>query len=265
VSEAAPPGRSRLTLILGALLALSLAAHAVRLPRSQPPEPPAPSAPPLPTDPVAAPAAPQSVTTRTIEPALRPFAALGTFVAESNRIPDLQWTEPQLAAFVEGLHASRDGRPYPFDEDAERLRDDINRQVQAMLGGAGADPVEEYFAMLRETENVQKTSSNLHYRITVGGAGTSPRPPDTVVVSYAARLPSGEALPNLTRVRVRVKVEDLLSGLSEGLQLLHPGAKALLYLPPALSFGEGRWPEGVPPGAPIGFFVELHEVIADDW
>ena len=32
-------------------------------------------------------------------------------------------------------------------------------------------------------------------------------------------------------------------------------------LPPALSFGSGPWPDGVPAGAPTVFFLELHEVV----
>jgi FKBP-type peptidyl-prolyl cis-trans isomerase FkpA len=191
---------------------------------------------------------------------LRPYAALGTFVAENNKIPALQWTPEQFAAFQTGMRSSYEGRGFPVDDDAVKLREAINAKVQAMMGAQQQDPVEQYFATLREKEGVKGLPSGLHYRITQEGQGAKAGSDDNVVVSYAARLPGGQSLPMLSRARVRSAVRDLLPGMAEGVQLLNPGGKALIYLPPALSFKEGPWPDGVPKGAPIIFFVELHEV-----
>jgi FKBP-type peptidyl-prolyl cis-trans isomerase FkpA len=200
-----------------------------------------------------------------LPPDLIAYAALGTYVAANNRIPDLEWTDAQFNAFVEGLRACYAGKPYPFNDDAKELRDHINERVQGMLALDQTDPVEEYFALLRDREGVQRTGSNLHYRVTELGAGDPPEPNDLVVVSYASRLPGGQSVPSLTRGRVRVKVGDLLPGLSEGVQLLRPGGKALVYLAPALSFAGGSWPPDVPRGSPVAVFLELHEVVRDDW
>jgi FKBP-type peptidyl-prolyl cis-trans isomerase FkpA len=191
---------------------------------------------------------------------LRPYAALGTFVAENNHIPELQWTEAQFAAFQQGLRSTFEGRGYPVDEEAVKLRDDISRKVQAMLDAKKSDPIEDYFRTLREKENVQRTPSGLHYRITEQASGDKPTADATVVVSYAGRLPDGRSLPILTRARVRTPVKDLLPGLAEGVQLLSAGGKALVYLPPSLSFRNGPWPAGIPQGAPIIVFLELHDV-----
>lgn len=210
----------------------------------------------------AAAAAAPAAASSTAKPAgeLAAYAALGSFVAETNRVPDLHWTEAQFNAFANGLRASYEGRGYAMDDDARRLRDEINARVQKMLQTDRPDPVQEYFRTLREKEHVQQTASGLHYRITEQGAGKQPGSDSTVLMSYSARLPSGEALASLSRTRVRTAVGDLLPGLREGVQLLHVGGKALVYVPADLSFGNGDWPPGVPRGAPIIFFVELHEV-----
>ena len=192
---------------------------------------------------------------------LRSYAALGTFVAENNKIPALRWTPPQFEAFQAGMRSSYEGRGFAVDEDAVKLRDEISAKVQAIVGATKANPVEEYFSTLREKEGVQKSESNLHYRITDQGHGAKPTPESTIVVSYTARLPNGQGLNSLSRPRVRSAVADLLPGLAEGVQLINAGGKALVYLPPELSFRDGPWPEGVPQGAPIIFFVELHEVV----
>lgn len=199
-------------------------------------------------------------TTKSRPRELAPYAGLGSFMAENNRIPDLNWTEVQFAAFQEGFRASYEGRGLPLDDDARRLRDDISKKVQGMLAAEQPNPMEEYFRTLREKEGVLKTATGLHYRITETGDGPTPRPGDTVVISYAGRLPDGRTLPPLTKARVKIVVRDLLPGLAEGVQLLRVGGKALVYLPPELAFTEANWPPQLPKGTPLLFFLELHEI-----
>lgn len=194
-----------------------------------------------------------------------PYAALGSYLAENNHIPALRWSEPQFNAFERGVRASYEGHGYPVTDEAVKLRDEISAKVQAMLVDTKpADPIEDYFKTLREKEGVQRTSTGLHYRITQEGFGPKPGPDSTVVVSYGARLPDGTTVPSLTRGRVRSAVRDLLPGIGEGVQLINPGGKILVYLSPALSFRDGPWPPNVPRGAPIIFFLELHDVGAGE-
>ena len=181
-------------------------------------------------------------------------------MAENNRIADLKWNPAQFAAFQEGFRASYEGRGLPLDDAAARLRDETSARVQTMAQAEQPDPVRDYFRLLREKENVQQTPSGLHYRLTEEGTGAPPTPADTVVISYAARLPDGTAVPSLGRTRVKVAVRDLLPGLAEGVQLLRVGGKGLVYVPPALAFREADWPAAVPPGVPLAFFVELHDI-----
>jgi FKBP-type peptidyl-prolyl cis-trans isomerase len=181
-------------------------------------------------------------------------------MAENNRIADLKWTPAQFDAFQIGVRASFEGRGLPLDEAATRLREDISRRVQSMVESERPDPVQDYFRFLREKENVQQTASGLHYRIIDEGAGEPPRAGDTVVISYAARLPDGKTIPALGRTRVKVAVSDLLPGMAEGVQLFRVGGKGLIYLPPALSFREGAWPAEVPKGVPLAFYLELHDI-----
>lgn len=191
---------------------------------------------------------------------LSPYAALGSFMAENNRIADLKWTPEQFAAFQDGFRASYEGRGLPLDEPAAKLRDEISTRVQSMLEAERPDPVRDYFRFLREKEGVKETASSLHYRITEEGTGEPPGAADTVVISYAAGLPDGKSLPALSGTRVKVAVRDLLPGLAEGVQLLKVGGKGLVYVPPALSFKEADWPPQLPREAPLVFFVELHDI-----
>ncbi|MCF3651107.1 FKBP-type peptidyl-prolyl cis-trans isomerase [Synoicihabitans lomoniglobus] len=213
--------------------------------------------------PVAAPPAAPAPTVPTGP--LNAYAALGSYVAASNRIPDLDWNDAQFNAFAAGLRSCYEGRPVPFNDAAERLREEINTKVQAILGetGTGDDPLGLYFAKLRAEENVQRTDSGLHYRLTEPGHGDAPATDATVLISYAGRLPTGESLQTFQATRLKVKLSDVLPGLREGITLMRPAGKALLYLPPDLSFANGNWPAEIPRGAPIILFVELHYVSAE--
>ena len=208
-----------------------------------------------------APAAPAAPAAATVWPReLAPYAALGSFMAENNRIADLKWTPEQFTAFQDGFRASFEGRGLPLDEPAAKLRDEISAKVQAMLEAERPDPVRDYFRFLREKEGVKETGSGLHYRVTEEGAGEPPGAGDTVVISYAAGLPDGKSLPALSGTRVKVAVRDLLPGLAEGVRLLRVGGKGLVYVPPALAFKETEWPPQLPREAPLVFFVELHDI-----
>jgi FKBP-type peptidyl-prolyl cis-trans isomerase len=215
---------------------------------------------PKPAEPVVATAAPAPAPAPTWTRELAPYAALGSFMAENNRMADLKWSPAQFAAFQEGFRASYEGRGLPLDDAAARLRDETSKRVQTMAQAEQPDPVRDYFRLLREKENVQQTPSGLHYRITEAGTGSPPALADTVVISYAARLPDGTVVPALGRTRVKVAVRDLLPGLAEGVQLLRVGGKGLIYVPPALAFREADWPAAIPVGVPLAFFMELHDI-----
>jgi FKBP-type peptidyl-prolyl cis-trans isomerase FkpA len=251
-SPVAPPSSSRPPWLFVALLSLAVNAVLLAWLVARKPEP---REAPLPAAPVTV-SAPAPVWDREVAP----YAALGSFMAENNRIADLKWSPAQFAAFQEGFRASYEGRGLPLDEAAAKLRDETSARVQAMVQGEQPDPVRDYFKFLREKENVQQTPSGLHYRITDEGTGAPPTAADTVVISYAARLPDGKAVPALGRARVKVAVRDLLPGLAEGVQLLKVGGKGLLYLPPSLAFRETDWPRELPRGIPLGFYVELHDI-----
>lgn len=190
-----------------------------------------------------------------------PYAALGSYIAENNRLAELGWTEVQLAEFLAGMRASYEGRGLPLDDDAKKLRDDISARVQSMQAGEQPDPIADYFRLLREKEGALRTESGLHYRVTEEGSGPHPKPDDMIVLSFSVRQSDGVERPELSRTGVRVAVKALLPGLTEGVQRLSVGGKALMFLPANLSFSEADWPQQVTKGMPLAFVVELHEIV----
>ena len=115
---------------------------------------------------------------------------------------------------------------------------------------------------MRKRFFLQQTDDGLGYRIEAGRGGPRPRPGDTVVITCIAAAADGKTnLPQLSSKRIRVRMADLLPGFVEGLQMMTVDAKAVLVMPPNLSFGAGEWPDGVERGTSLVFWVTLHEIV----
>jgi FKBP-type peptidyl-prolyl cis-trans isomerase FkpA len=221
-------------------------------------EPPPPPRPPPPS--ANAPAA---------EPPLEAFSAIGSALAQHNRLADLGWTDAQLGAFLEGIRATVRGKSYPFDAAARSLSGDMSRRIaelavrerQQEFAKPGA--VEQYMKETRKSFGLQQSDSGLAYGIKAGGTGVRPGPGDTVVVSFTATAADATTdLPQLATNHKRLKVSELMPGLAEGVQMMTPDSQAMFVLPPALSFGEGEWPAGVDRKTPLVFLFVLHNVVS---
>lgn len=127
---------------------------------------------------------------------------------------------------------------------------------------AADERLERYLKEVRKQFGLVRTDSGLLFMVMEAGKGARPTPGDSVVVTLAAMGPDVKTpLKALSGEKIRVKITDLLPGLTEGLQMMTVNTRALMILAPDLSFGTGRWPEGLEPGTPISFLVTLHEVI----
>lgn len=204
-----------------------------------------------------------------LPPDLQAYAAIGSEMARNSRLREAGLSQAQREAFVAGVRASLEGAPYPYDESAARLFAELGKRVGAIeveiRARQYAEPgaIEAYMKAACEKFRLQRADSGLAYAI-VGGTGSlRPSPEDTVVFSMAATADDQESpIPQLTRERMRARVSDLMPGLAEAVQMMILDSRAMLILPPPLSFGAGSWPEGVARGSPVLLIVTLHEIIS---
>jgi len=201
---------------------------------------------------------------------LSAYSAFGSSLAYSAHFAQLGWSEAELGAFLEGLRAAVLGTPYPMDDTARKLAAEMGRRIAeaaalaAQQASGPADPkarLARYFKGMRGRLGLQISDSGLGYNVQTGRNGIRPRPGDTIVFSCIATLADGHTrIPQLCTERIRVKMEGMLPGLMEGLQMMTVGATAVFVLPPSLSFGEGAWPEGVERGSPLVYYMSLGDV-----
>lgn len=143
----------------------------------------------------------------------------------------------------------------------------------AACGGAGDDTpnsadtqgttyMTDYLPWPPADKDVQTTSSGLQYIIVREGDenGIQPGPRDRVVVDYEGRLPDGDKFDSSydRGLPAVFGVTQVISGWTEGLQLMKTGAEYMFYIPSELAYGDN--PGGGRPGGDLVFKVELKEV-----
>lgn len=117
----------------------------------------------------------------------------------------------------------------------------------------------EFLAANKERSGVTTTASGLQYEVLTEGKGESPVPTDTVAVHYEGKLVDGTVFDSsYQRGEPAVfRLDQVIPGWTEGVQLMKPGAKYRFTIPPELGYG----PEGaggvIPPNAVLQFDVEL--------
>lgn len=121
---------------------------------------------------------------------------------------------------------------------------------------------DQYMREISLKFGLQRSDSGLAFSVQPGRAGMRAGPKDSAIISVIAFAADAKTqLPQLTLQRARIDLSATLPGFAEGLQMMTIDSRAVFVFPPALSFGERAWPEGVERGAPLIFQVTLHEVI----
>ena len=114
-----------------------------------------------------------------------------------------------------------------------------------------------------DTEKVT-TPSGLVYSVLVEGKeGPKPGLFDKVKVHYTGWLPDGTMFDSSLKrgEPAEFRVNRVIPGWTEALQLMTPGAKFKLTIPPDLAYGDEGRPPLIPPKSTLVFVVELLDVI----
>ena len=89
-------------------------------------------------------------------------------------------------------------------------------------------------------EGVVTTDSGLQYKILEEGSGKTPGPTDTVTVHYTGTLVDGKEFDSSHKrgKPATFKLNGVIKGWSEGLQLMKEGGKAQFVIPQNLAYGQ---------------------------
>jgi FKBP-type peptidyl-prolyl cis-trans isomerase FklB len=126
--------------------------------------------------------------------------------------------------------------------------------------GAKEDGVKFLQDNMKRAE-VQSTASGLQYEVLEEGTGASPSATNTVEVNYEGTFIDGGVFDSsyARGKSIEFPLNRVISGWTEGLQLMKEGATYKFYLPYNLAYGEGG--TGPIPGySTLIFKVELIKV-----
>jgi FKBP-type peptidyl-prolyl cis-trans isomerase FklB len=149
-----------------------------------------------------------------------------------------------------------------IQETMTAFQKEMRVKQEAALKQAGEKNKKEGEAFLTENktkEGVRTLPSGLQYKVIKAGSGKKPKATDTVVTHYKGTLLDGTEFDSSYRRNqpATFKVNGVIRGWTEALQLMEEGAKWILYVPSALAYGERGAGGQIGPNATLIFEVEL--------
>jgi len=117
---------------------------------------------------------------------------------------------------------------------------------------------DQFLADNKTKEGVKTTKSGLQYRVIKEGSGRKPKATSLVTAHYSGKLIDGTEFDSSDErnQRAQVKLDQVMEGWTEGLQLMTPGSKYELVIPSDLGYGP-RGNQKIPGGSVLIFEVEL--------
>lgn len=180
-------------------------------------------------------------------------------------------TDFDLAVISQGIKDSyTNGKVLLSPEEAKKIQKQFaieqqkkkTEKAQALLKEnkkAAADFLEKN----KKEKGVKVTDSGLQYKVITEGKGEKPSATDTVKVHYKGTLLDGTEFDSSYKrgKPATFKANQVIPGWTEALQLMSPGSKYILYLPPELAYGDRGAPPAIGPGSLLTFEVELVEIV----
>ncbi|WP_319479666.1 FKBP-type peptidyl-prolyl cis-trans isomerase [uncultured Draconibacterium sp.] len=121
---------------------------------------------------------------------------------------------------------------------------------------------EEFLQNNKQKTGVLETDSGLQYLIVEEIQGPKPGLFDTVKIHQRALLLDGKILEDTYRQNQpdKVKIEELIEGLQEGLPMMSVGSRYKFWVPADLAWGRKGTGNKIPPSAVLSFDIRLVEI-----
>lgn len=196
-------------------------------------------------------------------------ASMGLFV--SNRAEQQEQLGMSLdkealkQGFNDGLADTLKFTPEQIQQIAQEGEEAIRAKQQEVAAQAAEKNVEAGIAYLEENgkrDGVVTTESGLQYEVLTEGTGASPVATDVVKVHYRGTLLDGTEFDSSYKrgEPAEFPLNRVISGWTEGVQLMKEGAKYRFHIPSELAYGQ-RSTGSITPNSTLIFDVELLEVV----
>lgn len=167
--------------------------------------------------------------------------------------------------FMQGLRDALEGKNQFSREEMEQIFNVLNQKIQeAQNKDVGVEKAkgEAFLAENKTKEGVIETPSGLQYKVIKMGTGPKPTATDRVKVHYHGTTLDGQVFDSSVQrgETITFGLNQVISGWTEGVQLMPVGSKFIFYIPSDLAYGDRGAGGAIKPGATLIFEVELFDI-----
>lgn len=165
-----------------------------------------------------------------------------------------------LAVFNAGVNAIYAGDTTLINKEAtQEYLQKYFTNLAATAGERNKAAGEAFLAKNILRPEVESTESGIQYEVITAGEGDKPGPTDQVTVHYEGALLDGSVFDSSYKrgKEIQFGLNQVIPGWTEGLQLMNPGSKYILYIPYNLAYGEKGYGSDIPPYSTLVFTIEL--------
>lgn len=175
-----------------------------------------------------------------------------------------------IETFVLGLEDAIKGKPATLsDEQMATILNQYKKLLEAKQlvefqeqAEKNAQEGKNFLAENAKKPDIITTKSGLQYQVLQQGTGKSPKLTSTVKVNYEGRLIDGTVFDSsIARNHpVEFKLNQVISGWTEGVQTMKEGGKSRFFVPSNLAYGDVGAGDAIGPNSTLIFDIELLEV-----
>jgi len=184
-----------------------------------------------------------------------------------NLVNQMPMEDLNMVSLIQGVSDALNGQLQMSEEEIMNAIQAFSLAQQEKFDAAQAEVLQAGVRFLEDNgqrPEVMITASGLQYEVLEEGeAGAdSPRASDTVTVHYHGTLIDGTVFDSSVERNqpATFGLNQVISGWTEGVQLMKVGDKYRFYIPPELAYGETGAGGIIGPNATLIFDVELLEI-----
>ncbi|MGM9837705.1 MAG: FKBP-type peptidyl-prolyl cis-trans isomerase [Paludibacteraceae bacterium] len=144
-------------------------------------------------------------------------------------------------------------------KEAQEVLNRFFGELEQKIAGQAKEAGEKFLAENAKRDGVKVTASGLQYEVLEATIGQKPKATDKVKVHYEGTLTDGTVFDSSYKrgEPITFGLNQVISGWTEGLQLMSIGSKYKLYIPYQLGYGAQGAGGSIPPYSALIFTVEL--------
>jgi len=172
---------------------------------------------------------------------------------------------PDINELMKGIRDGMSGKESRFSLD--EAREKIETAFNALTQGKKEEAIQKEIDFLAENAKkpgIKITPSGMQYEVLVEGNGPKPSKDSVVKVHYEGKLIDGTVFDNSYSGEgnpVIFPLNEVITGWSEGLQLMNVGGKYRLYIPSEIGYGSQDYGP-IPAYSTLIFTVEFIGIVS---